>query len=196
MKLQSLLGLTLLTLAVTSCKKDDNDSAPATTTYSDLKSFHQQHDVPSQHFTINAATGGSFTATGGTVFTLPPNAFQNSQGTITSGTIEIEVREVYSTLDMILTDMPTVTDDGILKSGGEVFIKAMADGEAVEIDDSAFVEIAMPVADSADFDMEPFVWLPDTVIGPPQQPQQVFAWVPWPNANMTINASSYIFTLY
>lgn len=68
----------------------------------------------------------------GTVLTFYPNSFKDKAGKIiTEGTVCLDVIEMYNPGSMIANRATTMADNGILKSGGQVDIKATKDGEEV-----------------------------------------------------------------
>ncbi|MBL7951576.1 MAG: hypothetical protein JNM62_07640 [Flavobacteriales bacterium] len=81
-----------------------------------------------QHFSMNATTGGTIHGAGGVEFIFPPNAFQTQGGGIVAGSVNVEVIEVLDIADMILLNITTVGDDNgtrrVLNSGGSVYVSA------------------------------------------------------------------------
>jgi hypothetical protein len=71
----------------------------------------------------------------GTSLTFYPNSFKNAAGTtITSGTVCIEMIEMYKPGDMIANGATTTaTNGGLLRSGGQVHINATMDGQKVYV---------------------------------------------------------------
>jgi hypothetical protein len=68
----------------------------------------------------------------GTRLTFYPNSFKNAAGaTITSGTVCIEMIEMYKPGDMISNMATTTTSTDLLRSGGQVHINATKDGQKV-----------------------------------------------------------------
>jgi hypothetical protein len=68
----------------------------------------------------------------GTILTFYPNSFKDKTGKIiTEGTVCLDVVEMYNPGSMIANRATTVSADGILESGGQVYIKATKDGQEV-----------------------------------------------------------------
>ena len=107
------------TAAIISCKKTNNTTTPVTTAvFSSLRSTPQ---------TLSVIAGRDTTvyAANGTMLHFYPNSFKNSTGNIiTSGTINIQIREMYKPGDMALNGATTTADVGQLSSGGQVVISA------------------------------------------------------------------------
>src|ERR1700679_670982 len=97
---------------------------PATTpttvdNYSSMNDFFAKNGVAMQTYTINAATGGSYTTAQGAVVTIPYIAFMNSTYQLITGNVTINFKDIYRKSDMLLSDKPTNLDTGApLKSAG------------------------------------------------------------------------------
>ncbi len=82
---------------------------------------------------VTAGAYQTITFAKGTRLTFYPKSFKDAAGSIiTSGTVCIEMIEMYKAGDMIANRASTTTTDGgILMSGGQVHIKATKDGQEV-----------------------------------------------------------------
>jgi hypothetical protein len=128
-----LLACCAALLVAGSCKKPDNTSGSieTVTTNSDISTFDALRSTP-QTFTVTAGTAKSLLGAAGTYLRFYPNSFKDKNGNIiTSGTINLELIEAYEIGDMIANRAATVTNTGVLTSGGEVNIKATMNGEEV-----------------------------------------------------------------
>lgn len=85
---------------------------------------YEENNLLVQHFIFDASEGAEFTAQEGTQFIIQPNSFSDNNGTIYDGSVNIEIKEIYTPKDMILSNKPTMAGDSILESGGEIFIDA------------------------------------------------------------------------
>jgi hypothetical protein len=135
-------------LTFTGCKKSNDESpAPATT----IKDFFAKTEVKSQTFTINTNNNqSSITGDQGTKVTFPKNAFTTSDGTPVTGTVSIELKEIYDKSDMVLSDRPTMSDGKLLISGGEIFIRATANGQELQLETNT--NILIELAQTTDVD--------------------------------------------
>jgi hypothetical protein len=162
-------------VAIVSCKKKDttvnpssNTTPPAADNYSSIADFFSKNNAAMQSYSINATTGGSFTTPQGTVVTIPANAFLTQSNVLVTGNVTIQFKDLYKKSDMFLSSMPTNSlFGGPLKSGGEFFIKAIANNSALILDTGKSITVAQPVAltgglDSLNAQM-PFVVVQDTV---------------------------------
>jgi hypothetical protein len=81
---------------------------------------------------VTAGVAQQITFAKGTRLTFYPNSFKDKNGNIiTEGTVCIEMTEMYKPGDMIANRATTLSDEGILQSGGQVYIYASKDGEEV-----------------------------------------------------------------
>lgn len=90
--------------------------------------FEDRLTNATQHFTLNAPTGGLVHGVKGVEFIFPPNAFETQSGAMVTGSVDIEVIEVLDIADMILLNITTVGEDNgtrrALQSGGSVYVSA------------------------------------------------------------------------
>jgi hypothetical protein len=117
--------------------------------------FFQKYGVQAQNFTINAGTGGSITGTLGTKFIFVPNSFRNSSNQTVTGNINIELKEVYSPTDMILSNMPTLSKTRPLMSGGEYYLNVTQGANTLKLAPGIKYTAVMKSSDSA-FNMSVF----------------------------------------
>jgi len=109
-------------LALFSCSKDDDE--PGGDRLDAM--FNQLRSTP-QSYTVEAGETDTITGAKGTKVIFYPGSFKDNSGnTINSGTIEIELTEIYKPGQMIANRVNTVTVAGkLLTSGGQIHIKAM-----------------------------------------------------------------------
>ncbi len=137
MKIMSLHLAAILFMAVvtiSSCKKNDDNSSSVINGVdrSGVNLFAALRSTP-QTFSVTAGVGKKIKGAGGTILEFYPNSFKDKNGNIlTSGTLEIELIEMYSVGDMIANRTSTSNNYGIIyTSGGEVNIKAQLGGQEV-----------------------------------------------------------------
>lgn len=121
-------------LAATACKKSsyNNDNKNLTIiTDNSAALLEEFHSAPTS-FSVTAGIPKEILGPQGTFLRFYPNSFRDGNGhIITSGTINIELTEMYTAGDMLKHHTSTNTGSGLLTSGGEVFIKATKDGQDV-----------------------------------------------------------------
>ena len=113
-------------LAFLSCKKISNPPTvyAETTSYNSMSEFYSQNGVKTETFSINSTLGGSFVSLKGTTVAIPANAFKDSIGNVINGIIKFSFKDIYDKSDMIISDMPTNSDLGAMKSAGEFYLDA------------------------------------------------------------------------
>ncbi|MFA6152576.1 MAG: hypothetical protein WC716_14730 [Chitinophagaceae bacterium] len=140
----------LLILAIVailpSCKKDSVDlTPPPDNNAAELAKVLKSKAPTFQNFTINAASGGTITTAFGTKFKFPANIFRNPDGSITTGSVEVAVKEIQDASAMILADRPTATSDGkMLESFGEFFIAAQQGANKLNLNKDSAVMVQIP----------------------------------------------------
>jgi len=135
----------LLTLFLgNSCKKDKliEDPFPNADDYSSIQDFFLKNGKAIQTFTIDPTVQNSITANQGTSFMLNANSLLDGASQLPSGNITVQIKEIYNIKDMVLSNKPTTSLGLLLHSGGEVFIRFLANG--IEYFPSAGLDITMP----------------------------------------------------
>lgn len=124
--------LALSGLLFSACQLDsgtvicEDGTPPTTPGPATIQDVLTQLGPPVQKFTYDPTRPNTFTAAKGTVVTIPANAFLKN-GQVVAAPVELAVREVYSRADMVLSNMPTVSDGRVLQSAGEVYVRAAQD---------------------------------------------------------------------
>jgi hypothetical protein len=133
---QIFLALTIaVALLVVSCRKT-NDPAPGPTPVgtdkSELNNLFKAFRSSPEIKCVTAGTSQTVVFSKGTKLTFYPNSFETATGaTITSGTVCLEVIEMYKPGEMIANRATTTYNNQLLKSGGQVHIKATQNGVEV-----------------------------------------------------------------
>lgn len=154
-----LLGIAILALSITACKKDDDtdpvQSTPPVTNPTDPTDpggssalsalFESNRASMTQSFSIDATSFQTITASGGTRIQIPGNAFEDQNGNTVQGMVDLEVLEVLTKADMILTNMPTTSGEQLLISGGELQIEAFQNGEELNLAPNMALNISVPI---------------------------------------------------
>jgi hypothetical protein len=127
----TLLAACCLALSLTNCKKtNDNASTPSSTT--ELNRLYSALKSTPQSFTVTAGSATKIYGAKGTIISFYPNSFKDKNGAvISSGTVNVDLVEMYSVGDMIANRATTAMSNGVLISGGQVNIKATIGGEEV-----------------------------------------------------------------
>lgn len=190
-------GILLITALVfiASCKKDEHitESIKSTDNYASVQDFHDKNEVGQQDFSIDAATGGSFTTPQGTIITIPPSAFKmpTSPYSIITGNVKISFKDIYKKSDMILSDRATRQIDGTpLKSGGEFNIKVTSNSNPVILIIGKTITIEQPVANTGGGDNSMTAFQGTVTTG------NAFLWSPFPVMTGSTVVTSTVTTVY
>ncbi len=130
---KALLSITLIStiaaLFVVSCSKTYNRG---TATKSLNQMFAGLRSTP-QNLSVTAGRDTVVFGADSTVFHFYTNSFKDASGNIiTSGTVNLQLVEIYKPADFISNRTTTSTSDGhILQSGGEINLVATMNGQTV-----------------------------------------------------------------
>ncbi len=149
----SSLSITILILIVLACSKDRSILLPKDTqppaeevkpvektikdyTFDgkDAQAFLDKIANKSETKTIKSQSDLPFIAKNGTKIWIYPNDLRFSDGTKASYPFDLEVLELLTPKDMILSQKPTVAQGRLLTTGGELFIKATKNGKELSLD--------------------------------------------------------------
>lgn len=135
----TLRGLPALVAAVTAlagCAKLDDLTAPisAPPVNNALGAFHTRYGVASQLFTYDPQRISVFFTARGNSFAVGYKAFL-SVGTNESvvGPVQLEVREVVSKSEMLLSGISTMAGGEVLETGGQYFFRATQDHRSLRL---------------------------------------------------------------
>ncbi len=85
-----------------------------------------------QTFSVTAGQMTTVHGASGTLLTFYPNSFKDVNGNlITGGTVQLKLVEMYKPGSMIANRAITIDNNGILQSGGEVYISATRNNQEV-----------------------------------------------------------------
>ena len=98
-----------------------------------LETFTDSIEVNANLVTINSASG--------LTCVFPPLCCQRPNGTPVTGKVYLELLLVKKKGDMIRMAKPTSSNDRLLVSGGEFFIKMKKDGEELQLKPGTFIQV-------------------------------------------------------
>tara|TARA_R110002072_G_scaffold59514_3_gene151652 strand:- start:86471 stop:87439 length:969 start_codon:yes stop_codon:yes gene_type:complete len=148
--LHKLLGLTIATLTLISCAKDDSLpveevtlSVPTALEFNSLRSDAWNSHIQTIQF--NAEDGISFTSAKGVKLNIWPGCLENN-GNPATGSTTLEYVELFEKGDMLTTNKATMglmpdNKRALLKSGGEFYINAKQNGVALELTCTMTIEV-------------------------------------------------------
>lgn len=129
LNLKSIVCIALVALGATACKKDGATNSNAAQS---AKEFVALFGPQKQTFTLNAATANTITLKGGTVISIPANAFTVA-GVPVTGQVTVEAKEMLKRSDVLFSGTNTNHISGApLASDGFIYISAKAGNSDVD----------------------------------------------------------------
>ncbi|GAA4348577.1 hypothetical protein GCM10023185_04630 [Hymenobacter saemangeumensis] len=107
----------------------------------ELQQFLATGLPPAQSFAIRPGRDTLVLGRQGTQLLIPANAWDLPAG---SPPVQLEVREFYDPIDMMLAGLSTTSGPRLLESGGMLHLKATANGQPVQLRPGAYVHLRMP----------------------------------------------------
>ncbi len=150
-----LLILTILTLLFASCSNDIFEHKKDVTVNS-LEEALTNLSQTAQTFQIDPTEEIMLKGDKGTAVYIPANAFHFSDGTTPTGSVNIELKECYSLTDMVANNLNTMSEHGILETGGMIYVNATADGKELSVKEGKAFVIGFPKDNSQSEEMDLF----------------------------------------
>lgn len=156
------LAMCIFALMLNSCKKEkkvelEPEPTPTgTLNTTNLQALIKNLSTPLQTFAINAGTYNTLTLANGTRIVIAPNAFLTSSGSLVTGMVNIEAKDILSKKDMALNNAFPVSNGQLLTSGGEVYFMATQSGQKLKINPSSSVRYIVPAGPSPSYSMLEF----------------------------------------
>lgn len=140
-----LLVSALATVTILSCKKENSviPQAPVAE-QATLSTLFAEKAAPKQTFTIDANQYQTITGAKGTILNIQAGSFKTQSGQAVTGNVTIELREIYSKADMIFSKAPTISNNQVLISGGELFLEAYQNGAELKLSSTNSISAMMP----------------------------------------------------
>ena len=80
----------------------------------------------------------------GTEISIMPECLVHQDGSLPTGEITLELKECYSASDIIFNNLTTQTQNGLLETGGMIYLQAKADGKVLKVKEGKSIEIKFP----------------------------------------------------
>jgi hypothetical protein len=151
-----ILGATFMSAFMVSCRKDTLETTIDRADGASIELLLDKIDPEMQYFTIDPSQPKTITGSEGTVINIPENAFVDANGNKVTGNVTISLKEILSLKDQITSGVYAVSNGSLLKSGGEFFFEARANGQKLKLSENQFITFDVP-ADVVDPNMEVFV---------------------------------------
>lgn len=98
-----------------------------------------------QHYTLNPKAAQVITGNSGTILLIPDNAFKDRNGNPVEGKVKLELVEAVTRQDLIEMHLGTMSDQGMLETGGSFFIGAKSEsGEELALAENKVIDIEVP----------------------------------------------------
>jgi hypothetical protein len=110
-------------------------------------------DVPKQVFDIDLDDTVSVRGTDGTRLLFSPGTIQDRQGIAARGKAQLVMKEYYAPGDIVLAGMHSVSDSGLLQTGGMFFFTIVKNGDTMSDITQKAVNIRLPVINNMTGDM-------------------------------------------
>lgn len=134
-------------VALAGCSRAGDDPRPGSVLAGDaLEALRAQYGAPHQVFTYHPQTIEVFRTAGGGALATGSQAFLELAGnTPAAGPLRLEVREVLTKADMVLSGLPTMAGPQVLESGGHYFVQATdADHRTLRLSPRVKLGLATP----------------------------------------------------
>lgn len=162
----------ILIISIIACQKSDTpmNGVPQPTINSTYKFFSNQMAKAIQSNTVDVSTSPVLPGNQGSMIQINSNSFIDAYGNQVTGNVDIELIEAFDNSDMLMLNLPTVTNNGeLLNSGGVVWMNATQNGEQLQLSNSltATIPVNNTITNAALFFGETntagdFVWTQDT----------------------------------
>jgi len=128
---------------------------PQGETFASLAAYLNSKTVNAETFSINAGSPSTLNTAKGSVLYIPANAFIDQAGNLVTGNVDIKIKEIFSTADIMFSEVYPVAFNNVLNSGGEYFLEARQNNTVLRVDNGAFINLEIP-AQALDPNMELF----------------------------------------
>jgi hypothetical protein len=154
-KIQLTGAIFLSLFIVIGCYKEDAQTSNSSKKQSALTNLFKNIAPPKQNFTVTAGQQQVVTGEKGTKVTFFATSFKKKDGTIlTSGNVKIVLQEMLTGQAMILANKTTTSNGKLLQSGGQIYLNAYLNGEALEVNQLAKPKVMIPTTpNSAPMDL-------------------------------------------
>lgn len=103
--------------------------------------------VTSQLFEIDASQDNVIEGEDGTILVCPKGCFINSNGSLVTSKIKIELAEALSVENMLLSNLTTTSNGNPLETDGMIYFNVTANGEQLAVNKNIPVHIEIPTSE-------------------------------------------------
>lgn len=131
-------------LLLTACQPEVSNVIEKDKVQTSLEDFYKNNRSAVQSFVVGTDQRRTITTTKGIKISLPANGFVTSEGSPVTGSVEVNIKEILSPLEMIFNDMPTMSGGLPLESGGEFQVRVTKNGQRLKLAAGNWLQIQLP----------------------------------------------------
>lgn len=109
-----------------------------------LNDLMKKYEKPSQTFSIPSDKQSKVNGAKGTIIYVNPSDLTTVDGKPIGKSIDIELKELLSTNDLLNSNAQTISDGKLLISGGAYYINMTSDGGQLKIKDGSSIKVEFP----------------------------------------------------
>ena len=109
--------------------------------YSLVTTLLKRLQAPAQSFEVDPRRQATFVGRQGTRLTVFPNAFRDANGRIMGEPVELQLREVFTKKEILLSNKMTTSNNRLLESAGQLWAAAFHEGQLLDLTYPISVEI-------------------------------------------------------
>lgn len=137
--------LVLSALAVLFAQCNDQNNAHVAAPLSDQEFI--ESIIPAQAFAIDGRKDNVIEAKNGTLVICPKGCFTDANGRVVEDSIQVEIIEALSLDDMILNNLSTTSNGGMLETDGMVHLTARSNNAPLQINKAIPIRFEIPTPD-------------------------------------------------
>jgi hypothetical protein len=143
---RSFISLVALVILTTSCKNEVGGPIPLISNRDEeqLESLLVSLCFPPQVFVIDSKSRTEIRGEHGTVIDFNSSAIETIDGIPIGDSIRVELLELPNNLEMVMHNVQTVSDNGLLVSGGAYYLMMYSNNTALRIKEGEFIDIEFP----------------------------------------------------
>ncbi|MEL6867221.1 MAG: hypothetical protein AAFP19_22540, partial [Bacteroidota bacterium] len=139
-----LIALLSLILLAPSCYIDDSSANPITPLpYTTVEGMFDSIGLAPDFYQIDVSEEVELVTEGGSQLLIPKGALKRADGSEVSGEVELELVELFSKSDMLLSNIPTVSEGQLLESGGAFQLLFRKDGDLLQLNEE--LKLTFPI---------------------------------------------------
>ena len=116
----------------------------------DFGAFYEHFEKPFQTHTFRAEHSKVIKGKEGTEIKIKANSFMTESGALVTGEVKFLMKEYYSTADILLSNLSTVSHGEMLETSGMLYIEAYSGGEKCKLKPNKAIDILFATPDIKD----------------------------------------------